>query len=428
MVRFLLLVFIFTTFFPPAYEVQAQDISNINAKHNELTVIKTEISSLEKEISSKSKKEKESYNILQKYDKQNYLLNRIVTNYRAELRKKEKEINSTEMRVNTLSKEINRLQTNYAKYVKAVYQQKDRSDIAAIFDSESISQALRRLFYLKKFSERREGDLKLLERNKSELTFAKIKLEKEKHEKFVLITEKLKEEKVLNQKSLERKKILNAIKKDKLVLKDELAAKKKAEVTVRKLIARLNEKKAKRDAELKAKLKLLEEKKLAESIKNKKPIVKESKLPNKKISIGKPVSNDLTSFQQLKGNLIWPVNEGRIIRKYGEHRNLVLNTITLNYGVDIKIKSDFRAKAVSKGRISAIEWIPGYGSIIIISHSDNYRTVYSHLDEIFVQEGDEVVTGQVIASVGESIEGNVLHFEIWNSRENQNPEIWLVKK
>jgi len=45
-----------------------------------------------------------------------------------------------------------------------------------------------------------------------------------------------------------------------------------------------------------------------------------------------------------------------------------------------------------------------------------------------VQEGDEVTIGQTIASVGGSIEGNVLHFEIWNSRVNQNPEIWLAKK
>jgi murein DD-endopeptidase MepM/ murein hydrolase activator NlpD len=100
----------------------------------------------------------------------------------------------------------------------------------------------------------------------------------------------------------------------------------------------------------------------------------------------------------------------------------------LNYGVDIKVASDLSVKAVANGIISAIEWIPGYGSIIIISHSGEYRTVYSHLGQIYVQEGDEVKAGQTIASVGESIEGNVLHFEIWNSRENQNPETWLVKK
>ena len=137
---------------------------------------------------------------------------------------------------------------------------------------------------------------------------------------------------------------------------------------------------------------------------------------------------DFSSFQQLKGKLNWPVNNGKIIKKFGENRNLILNTITLNYGVDIKVASDLRVKTVANGIISAIEWIPGYGSIVIISHSDDHRTVYSHLEEIYVQEGDAVKAGQTIASIGESIEGHVLHFEIWNSRENQNPEIWLAKK
>ncbi len=138
--------------------------------------------------------------------------------------------------------------------------------------------------------------------------------------------------------------------------------------------------------------------------------------------------NSSSSFEQLKGKLIWPVNGGKIVKKYGENRNLIINTVTLNYGVDIKVSTDQKVKAVSNGIISAIEWIPGYGSIIIISHSDEYRTVYSHLAEIYVQEGEVVKTGQIIAAIGESIDGNVLHFEIWNSRANQNPEIWLAKK
>ena len=85
-------------------------------------------------------------------------------------------------------------------------------------------------------------------------------------------------------------------------------------------------------------------------------------------------------------------------------------------------------KAVAEGIVSVIDWIPGYGSVIIITHKNEYRTVYSHLSDLYVSEGDKVKMGSVIAKVGESLEGNILHFEIWNSRSNQNPEVWLVKK
>ena len=85
-------------------------------------------------------------------------------------------------------------------------------------------------------------------------------------------------------------------------------------------------------------------------------------------------------------------------------------------------------KSAAEGVVSAIDWIPGYGTVIIITHKEGFRTVYSHLSEVFVKEGDKVKLGSVIAQIGESIEGNIVHFEIWNSRINQNPEIWLAKK
>jgi len=106
----------------------------------------------------------------------------------------------------------------------------------------------------------------------------------------------------------------------------------------------------------------------------------------------------------------------------------VLNTVTLNYGIDIEAKEDNNVRCLAEGVVSAIDWLPGYGSVIIISHNEDYRTVYGHLEEIFVQEGDKVNSGTVLAKVGESVDGEVLHFEIWKARLNRDPELWLAKK
>ena len=130
----------------------------------------------------------------------------------------------------------------------------------------------------------------------------------------------------------------------------------------------------------------------------------------------------------MKGKMNWPLHRGRIIRRFGENRNKSLNTVTLNYGVDIKADKDKNIYCVGEGVVAAIDWLPGYGNVIIISHRDEYRTVYGHVSEIFVSEGDKIKTGMVLALVDEGIDGYVLHFEIWKGRDKQNPEQWLSRK
>ena len=126
--------------------------------------------------------------------------------------------------------------------------------------------------------------------------------------------------------------------------------------------------------------------------------------------------------------MIWPLHKGRVIRKFGENKNKSLNTVTLNYGVDIKANKDKNVRSVGEGVVATIDWLPGYGNVIIVSHKNDYRTVYGHVSEIFVSEGDKVKAGSVLALVDEGIDGYVLHFEIWKGRDKQNPETWLAKK
>lgn len=424
MVNSTLIIFIFSLL---SLDYFPQD-NELNTKKKELSSLKSEISSLEKLIQSKSKKEKETYTILQNYDKQSFLLNKIINQYRSEQKLKEEQIANTKKNIKFLEEEIKKLQLNYSKYVNAVYRKRISSNLAVLFDSESISQAVRRIFYLKKFSERREKDLIKFENKKTELLAAKQQLEIDKADMDLLIKEKSAEEKLLSSKILVRKKVLAALRNDKNELKKELDAKKKSEISIRNIIAKLSEEKLKREREEKEKLKKVNER-LSSTIKT------DKELSNKQLNIksqssrgNETASNKFSSFEKFKGKLTWPVTNGKIVKGYGEQLNQKLKTVTLNYGVDIKVTTDINVRSVSNGAISAIEWIPGYGSIIIISHSDEYRTVYSHLNSIYVREGDIVQAGDVIATVGEGIDGYVLHFEIWNSRENQNPEIWLAKK
>ncbi len=63
-------------------------------------------------------------------------------------------------------------------------------------------------------------------------------------------------------------------------------------------------------------------------------------------------------------------------------------------------------------------WNGGYGSYIVIKHSNGTQTLYAHLSGVTVSVGDEVNQGQVIGYMGSSGKstGTHLHFEIRGAR------------
>ena len=391
--------------------------SQIEAKKLELSKIKNEISKLEKELAQKKAKEKKSLKDYENIGKQSFLVNKLIASLRSEENQKQIEVESTQKKIKSIENQIDLLQSNYAKYVIATYKYGSYTDWESVLNASSFQQAVIRLEYLKRFSAKREKDLIILEENKKNLLIAKEKLQKEKAEKAVLTAQKEDEEKVLNKKLVEKKKILNEIKRDKNKIAASVKEKRKSEQRIKDLILKLVEE---------------AERRREEELKRSKEVASLDNKTKKEVTAGEYnfdlSTSKFASFAELKGKLNWPISKGRVVRKFGENRNSKLHTVTVNYGIDIKAAGDLSVKCIAEGVVSAVEWLPGYGTVLIISHNGNYRTVYGHLGEVYVNEGDKIKTGGVIGKVGESLEGNILHFEIWNSRQNVNPQLWLNKK
>lgn len=391
----------------------AQD-NQIETKKNQLTKLKEEISQLENQLAQKSKSEKKSLADYENIGKQSFLLNKLIGKLRSEENQKQKEIDSRINEIKSIENEINLLKKNYAKYVTASYKYGNYNEWESVFDAASFQQAVIRLEYLKRFSTKRQKDLVQFEKNKSDLIIAKEKLEKEKEEKRKLSTQKETEEKTLNKKLTEKKQILNTIKKDKSKLAKSVAEKRKSEQLIKDLISKLvEEAERKREEELK---------KSESSALNKNVTKRESSEGDYNLDLS---TSKFSSFSELKGKLNMPVTKGRIVRKFGESLNPKLKTVTVNYGIDIRATGNSNVISVAEGVVSTVDWLPGYGTVLIVSHKGNYRTVYGHLAEVFVSEGDKLKTGSLIGKVGESLEGNILHFELWNARQYLNPELWF---
>ena len=132
------------------------------------------------------------------------------------------------------------------------------------------------------------------------------------------------------------------------------------------------------------------------------------------------------NFAANKGKFPWPV-KGKVVHAYGRQRDFKLNTTVNNTGIDIQAKTGTDVRAIYTGIVSMITYLSGYGNTIIIDHGDGYYTVYSHLDEIYVEQDRLVDPGSVIASVGDSgsLEGSMLHFAVFVNQQTENPESWL---
>jgi septal ring factor EnvC (AmiA/AmiB activator) len=135
---------------------------------------------------------------------------------------------------------------------------------------------------------------------------------------------------------------------------------------------------------------------------------------------------DGNTFVGAKGALPWPV-EGKVSRWYGIQKDRRFGTSTFNGGIDIMAEKESEVIAVHRGRADYVNWLPGYGQCIILSHGGGYYTLYAHTSKVYVSPGDVVESGDVIASVGDtgSLLGNILHFEVRKDAEPVNPAVWL---
>jgi len=112
--------------------------------------------------------------------------------------------------------------------------------------------------------------------------------------------------------------------------------------------------------------------------------------------------------------LVLPV-EGAVSSSFGWRANEGTGEQEFHGGLDFKAAEGTPVLAVAGGTVTSI-WQDedGYGLVLELRHQGRWSSLYAHLQETLVREGDEVRAGQVIARVGKS--GNAaaphLHFEI----------------
>ncbi|MFQ5769115.1 MAG: murein hydrolase activator EnvC family protein [bacterium] len=343
---------------------------------------------MEKKIAANEKKETSVLYVLTNLDLEIDLTQSIIQNLKNEAVKKQKQIAKIEKSLKTTQKNLQQLKEIMRKRLVYFYKYGRMKDLELLLTARSFNQGLLWIEYQKRLSAQDYRNYIKIKENQAQIGRDRNLLTIELEEKRKLLRDKVKEEQNIMKKKTERQKVLHSIRQTNDLLRQQLAEKERSAAEIRKLIVQLESTPARA-----------------------------------------PLIDPGTPFTELQGRMIWPTH-GKIIAKFGKYKHPVLKTVTENIGIDIQASLGSSVQAVANGRVTVITWQRGRGNIIIISHYGGYYTVYTHLEEIYIDLFEEVEMGQIIGNVGESgsLKGPMLHFEIWKGTEKLNPESWLGKQ
>lgn len=372
----------------------------IKKKRNELERIRKEIESFENRIKESERRESVTLELLDNYDRQATLLRTLARSLRDDEKQLQRDIDETRKTTGELHEQVSFLKRNYANYVESAYKYGRTYDLELLLSSRSINQALIRSRYLQRFSDQRRRDIVKIEKKRKEIEEQNIILQAQLTRQRQLIAEKLKEESRLESTVRQRKEVLADIRKNKKNFQREIDRKRAAAKDIEQLIT-----------------KLIEEEQIREERKAELARSRKESVPKPDALVG--------AFEMNRGKLRWPVQRGKITARFGDQRHPVLKTVTQNTGIDISVPAGTDVYAVASGEVSTIWWLPSFGNLVILNHYNGYRTVYAHLSEIEIREGEKVEEGTRIGKSGESLSGALVHFEVWKLKEKQDPEEWL---
>src|SRR5688500_7190287 len=120
----------------------------------------------------------------------------------------------------------------------------------------------------------------------------------------------------------------------------------------------------------------------------------------------------------------WPVHAA-LTSPYGLRMDGVFPEI--HRGVDLAAPTGTPVLAMRDGTVHFAGTMGGYGTVVILQHGTNTRSVYAHLSELRVRTGDRVEGQQLIALSGASgnASGPHLHFEIQRWGRAEDPVLLL---
>jgi len=371
---------------------------NTKAQENRKAALEKEIAEIDRQLKATSSKTTSALTTLS-------LVRKKITDRKALVAESDQEIAAIEAEIRVRKAEVERIQGRldtlsfyYGRLVRNAYKNRDsRIWYMYILSSRNLGQAWRRYSYLRDLSASMNVQARKIKETRAELEAEMEQLEQKQAEAREARARRQQEVNKLQKEESESQALVNKLNKDKKRYQNELAAKRKQVEALNREIERI-----------------------IRAAMESKGTKKGGKKP------GAPIDYKLgNEFSSNKGKLPWPA-EGPVIDHYGQHYHPVFKNVKLpfNNGMTIGLTKGTAVKAVFNGTVKQIVVMPGYNQCVLVQHG-NYFSFYCKLGSVSVKPGEKVKTGQVLGTVDTIAGETALHFQIWEGRSPQNPELWL---
>lgn len=341
----------------------------------------------------------------------------------ADVRAIDKELKSIEEQLLTLQAELERRRDHYAKALQLMASKNSFDNrLMFLLSAESFNQMVRRMRYLREYSEfqRKQGEY-LMEKQR-ELDNKQAELENTRKEKQQLLTKRVEEQKVLDKQMKEQQQLVATLKKKQKDIANRMAKQQRERDNLNKEIERIIEAEIAAQAEAQRKKEKKEDTpQTGKEIASAMPAYREN-AADRKLS---------GSFESNKGRLPMPITGPYLITShYGINYVEGLKNVKFNnHGIDIQGKEGCQAKAVFDGTVSYVfQHMQNEGSYIVMVRHGQYISAYFNLTNLKVKKGDKVKTNEPIGTVCVNATGNyVMQFQLRKDTQSLNPELWLAK-
>lgn len=377
----------------------------------EINALQKEIETANKLLKETSKNKQVTLNQVSLMDQKIKNRQKLINAYNEQIKVLDRNIKQGENNITRLNGELKKLRGEYAKMVQFAYRNRSHYDqLEFLFASEDFNQASRRMRYIQQFADARMTKMEQISENQRRVREEVEANRKAREEQAALLAEEkaqqealVKEKEELNAQVKQLKKQEGSIQQS---IKDKQAQAKKFQKQIDDIIAEEIRKANERAA-------------------------KEAKNTGKtdKMALTPTEKALSTTFSANKGKLPWPVERGVVSSSFGKHASAISDKVTItNNGIDLVTTENAKARCVFEGVVVSVVKPSASNIGIIIRHGD-YFTVYSQLDEAYVNRGDKVKTKQDIGRVHtDRAEGKTeLHFELRHGTECLNPSQWLSK-
>ena len=327
-----------------------------------------------------------------------------VTNQQSNLLSRQ--INANIRNITKLRQDLDILKEEYAGMIQKSYQNRSQQNrLMFLLSSETFFQALKRMQYMKQYTQYRKKQGEQIAAKTAELTVLNQDLTEQRKEKEILIAQNLRA----------KNQMLNEIKSQKEILK-----------TIRQ-----NE--SKYAAEIRKKTE--ETRRIDREIEN---LIKSAIAASNREAGSSTASSFVMTpeavlmaknFSENKGKLICPVERGIKRQGYGVYSDALYPGIKhRSNGVIIATDEGAKARAVFEGEVIAILTVPGGNKGVQIKHG-NYISTYYNLSILYVKKGDQVLAKDELGEIYTNRFNGLtqLKFYLYQDATRLNPEEWIYR-